>query len=88
MYSGQLFGVGHKEGTDLAIEVKEANPNAIFFIYSVMPETNASVDGLIPKKDGTISTAEHSLLTRILTCEKSKMTILDLKALFPEIIFR
>lgn len=85
--SGQLFGVGFKEGTDLAVEVKEVNPKTLFFIYSVMPETNESIDGLIPKEDGTALTDQHLILARVLTCKKSKMTILNLKSLFPEINF-
>jgi hypothetical protein len=64
--SGQVFESSWS-GTDLARVVKRMNPRSLFFIYSVMPERNEAVDGVIPKNCGTVVSGEHSLLARILT---------------------
>ena len=77
--SGQVFDYP-TSGTNLARAVKSINPYALFFIYSVMPEWNESVDGIIPKEDGT-----HSLLARILTSNLEDITPVDLGLAFPEV---
>ncbi len=82
--SGQVLGLGIS-GTDLARDVKRANPKALFFIYSVMPATNESVDGVIPKRNGTATNGAHELLAKILTSPLDGITATDLKKRFPEI---
>ena len=71
--SGQVFE-GHMEGTDLARKVKRLNPKVLFFIYSIMPERNESVDGIIPKGMGTCTTGEHGLLASILVSNLESAT--------------
>lgn len=84
--SGQVLGrCGDGYGTDLARKVKQTNPRTLFFIYSVMPERNESVDGIIPKSKGTIDSGEHSLLARILASDLDGATLESMKAAFPEI---
>lgn len=89
--SGQVFDYHyHYSGTDLARAVKKINPRVLFFIYSVMPEWNEAVDGIIPKGegDGTLMTSEHSLhslLARILTSDLDAVTVSRLAEAFPEI---
>ncbi|MBI4385498.1 hypothetical protein HY573_01570 [Candidatus Parcubacteria bacterium] len=80
--SGQVFGLidfGPGSGTDLAAKVKQKNPGALFFIYSLMPDRNAAVDGVIPKRRG------HVLLSKILTVSGKELNLRRLKELFPEI---
>ncbi len=74
-----------KSGTDLARRVKQVNARTLFFIYSVMPEVNEAVHGVIPKENSKLATGEHSLLARILAGKLDGITPLDLKAEFPEI---
>jgi hypothetical protein len=77
--SGQVLDRGY--GTDLAREVKRINPRALFFIYSVMPERNKSVDGIIPKRGGTAVSGEHSLLASILAADlNDKIFIENIRA--------
>ena len=84
--SGQVLSGTIYWGTDLARQIKKTNPKALFFIYSVMPERNESVDGIIPKEDGTIGTGEHSLLARVLTSDLEHATPRGVKTAFPEIL--
>mgnify|MGYP001587385061 CR=1 FL=1 len=84
--SGQVLGrYGGGSGTDLARKVKRVNPQALFFIYSVMPDRNEAVDGVIPKSNGTVVSGEHSLLARILASDLNGATVESLKATFPGI---
>jgi len=77
--SGQIIGMRDR-GTDLARLVKRANPNSLFFMYSICPETNECVDGVIP-----VDKEHHALVARILTSDLSNATRMSLKTAFPEI---
>lgn len=63
-------------GTYLARQVKALNPLAQFYLYSITPERDESVDGIIPKPSGAAISKEHPLLAAILTS--------DLKGVTPE----
>lgn len=82
--SGQVFD-HPTSGTDLARAVKRINPNTLFFIYSVMPEWNEAVDGIIPKGYGTLATSEHSLLAQILVSNLDAVTPASLQEAFPQV---
>ena len=70
--SGQIFvpeecgGSSIRRGTQLARLVKDRCKQALFFIYSTMPEINEYVDGVISKEYGTINSGEHGHLAEIL----------------------
>lgn len=83
--SGQVLGRG-RCGTDLARMVKMRNPRAMFFIYSVMPERNEDVDGIIPKEGGTLVTGEHSLVASILANVFDEDTPASIKSVFQTVI--
>lgn len=69
-------------GTKLASLVKDVNRNAMFYIFSVLPQTNEFVDGVIPKEVGT---KEYRLLAKILASDLKEATPQSLMAAFPEI---
>jgi len=70
--SGQIFvpeecgGSSIRRGTQLARLIKGRCKQALFFIYSTMPEINEYVDGVISKEYGTINSGEHGHLAEIL----------------------
>lgn len=89
--SGQVFAEagdrsGIKYGTQLARIIKRLNPNALFFLYSTMPESDPAIDGIIPKPYGTASSGYHPLLPKILLSYRSGMIAEDLKKFFPQIM--
>lgn len=84
--SGQILGIYGFGGTDLANAVKHICPDALFYLYSVIPEWCESVDGIIPKPLHTGFSREHFLLARILASNFNGLLSKDrIKDLFPEI---
>ncbi len=76
------------DGTDLAREIKSANPEALFFIYSIFSNSarrNEAVDGFILKPSGISHTGDHSTLVEILVSDLENATTETLRAAFPAI---
>lgn len=80
--SGQVFGPFLFSGTDLARQVKQVNPQAQFYMYSVIPERNEAVDGVIPKRNGTAVNGQHPVLAGILTSDLDGATPETLRRTF------
>ncbi len=85
MVSAQVFDKGHLLGSELAEQVKDINFQALFFIYSIVPETSSGVDGFIKKNEPVLKTGKYILLTAILTSKLDGITPESLKEAFPTI---
>lgn len=86
--SGQYLGrdlLSPARGTRLARLVKGMNPNVIFFMFSVEPDTNEFVDGVIPKEWDDLVSEEPLLIARVLTSDLEGATAESIRAAFPEI---
>ena len=83
--SGQVFDKGGMSGSELADQVKNINPQALFFIYSIIPETSSGVDGFIKKNEAVLKTGKYILLTAILASKLDGITPEGLKESFPTI---
>ncbi|MBI2483533.1 hypothetical protein HYV74_05150 [Candidatus Uhrbacteria bacterium] len=79
------YGSSSYDGIYLARAVKRSHPQALCFSYSVMPAQDAAIDGVIPKKDGTLCTGDHDCLVRFLAVLRDGVTLADLRAAVPEI---
>jgi hypothetical protein len=67
VFSGQVFDKSLL-GIELAHMVKDANPKALFFLYSTWPIASADIDGVIPKDTNeSLDHRDHTLLATILT---------------------
>lgn len=83
--SGQMFDKEGLPGNKLAGLVKNINPRALFFIYSITPEAGSGVDGFIKKNEPVLKTGKYILLTAILTSKLDGITPQSLKESFPTI---
>ncbi len=83
--SAQVFDKGEVSGSELADQVKDINPRALFFIYSIVPEASSGVDGFIKKNEPVLKTGKYILLTAILAGKLDGITPESLKESFPTI---
>jgi hypothetical protein len=83
--SGQVFDKGEMLGSELADRVKNINSQALFFIYSIVPETSSGVDGFIKKNEPVLKTGKYILLAAILASKLDGVTPESLKESFPTI---
>lgn len=69
VFDSDLTGCGAVGlGTEFARLVKQISPSTLFFMYSIMPEPNEFMDGVIPKARGTASDLQfHRLLADLVT---------------------
>jgi hypothetical protein len=82
--SSNVFDGLGMDGGDVAMMVKEANPNALFFIYSYAPRGEGNtrfIDGYIPKSELNA----YSNLAEILSSINDETTLERLKKDFPSI---
>jgi tetratricopeptide (TPR) repeat protein len=60
VFDSDLTGCGAVGlGTEFARLVKQISPSTLFFMYSIMPERNEFMDGVIPKARGTADRPER-----------------------------
>jgi len=68
--SGNIFDHG-RSGTEFAKDLKMLVPDVLFLMYSIMPEVNEQIDGIIEKPDWALIDSElHGNLVEILTSQE------------------